>query len=119
MSSLGDREIAEEATRLRSAALERLNGESDTVQTHVKDSSNKNIAGGLNYFQLPYREKLMNTLRASPMMLLFLLFPPDAHFKGFGRNGALLLVFTVFVIQVGYNYYKWKTTEERAGSGKH
>ncbi len=119
MSSLSDREIADEAKRLRSAALERLSGESGTAQTPVKDSSNKYIAGGLNYCQLPYREKLMNTLRASPMMLLFLLFPPDAHFKGLGRNGALLLIFTVFVIQIGYNYYKWKTTEEQADSGKH
>jgi hypothetical protein len=116
VSSLSDREIAEEAARLRSAALERLNGESDTTQTAVKDSSNKYIAGRLNYFQLPYREKLMSTLRASPMMLLFLLFPSDAHFRGLGRNGALLFVFTVFVIQFGYNYYKWKTTEGQADS---
>lgn len=119
MSNLSDKEIAEKAKHLRSAALERLNVESDTAQAPAKDSSNKYLAGGLNYFQLTYREKMINTLRASPMMLLFLLFPPDAHFIGLGRNGALLLVFTVFIIQIAYNYYKWKTTEEQADSGKH
>lgn len=52
MSSLSDSEIAEEAKRLRSAALERLNGESGTAQTPVKDSSNKYIAGHLSRIRL-------------------------------------------------------------------
>ena len=119
MNRLSDREIAEEAARLRVAALDPLNSDSGISQSAVKDSSNRYIAGRVNYFQLPYREKLKSTLRASPMMLLILLFPPDAHFRGLGRSGALLLVFTVFVIQVAYNYYKWKTTEEEADPGKH
>ncbi len=45
-------------------------------------------------------------------MLVFLLFPSDAYFKGLSRNGALCLMFVLFVIQACYNYYKWKSTEQ-------
>lgn len=52
MSGLSDRQIAEKATRLRSAAIVRLNGESGATQTPVKDSRNKYIAGRVSRVRL-------------------------------------------------------------------
>lgn len=117
MIILDDKHIAEEASRLRSMALQRLNADGSKADEPSEDLRKELGTGAaLSYFQLPYRERLMNTLRASPMMLIFLLFPADAHFKGLGRNGALSLVFVVFVIQACYNYYKWKRTEQKPNS---
>lgn len=120
MTIVDDKLIAEEANRLRSEALQRINADGSMPEEPAKDLGKESTTGAsLDYFQLPYGERLKNTLRASPMMLIFFLFPADAHFKGLGRNGALALVFVLFVIQAGYNYYMWKNTEQKAEPRRH
>lgn len=109
---LNDKHIAEEANRLRAEALLRP-GTTNQVGKAAQDCPDKPVASpSLNYFQLSYRGKFFRTLYSSPIMLVFLLFPSDTHFKGLSRNSALGLMFVLFVIQACYNYYKWKSTEQ-------
>jgi hypothetical protein len=113
---LDDKHIAEEANRLRAEALLGP-GAAKRVGKAREDLPIKPVASSpLNYWQLSYRGKFMRTLYSSPIMLVFLLFPSDAHFKGLSRNGALGLMFVLFVIQACYNYYKWKSTEQSANT---
>jgi hypothetical protein len=109
---LDDKYIAEEANRLRAEALLRP-GATNKAGQATQDWPDKPVASPLlNYFELSYRGKFMRTLYSSPLMLVFLLFPSDAYFRGLSRNGALGLMFVLFVIQACYNYYKWKSTEQ-------
>jgi len=114
-NTLDDKHIAEEANRLRTEAL-LGSGAAKRVGKATEDLPIKPVASSpLNYWRLSYRGKFMRTLYSSPIMLVFLLFPSDTHFRGLGRNGALGLFFALFVIQACYNYYKWKSTEQGTG----
>ena len=76
-----------------------------------KEKVDKGMA--INYYRLSYRRKLMRTIYSAPLILAALIFIfnfaewPVPLYLTF-----CLLVIVGFILQVLYNYYKWKNTEQ-------
>ena len=82
-----------------------------SISYRGKEKVDKEMA--INYYRLSYRRKLMRTIYSAPLILAGLVFIyyfaewPAPQFISF-----CLLILVGFILQVLYNYYKWKNTEQ-------
>ena len=63
----------------------------------------------LSYFKLSYRRKLIRTLWFTPLCLFFLFADSTyMYFTVFSPGEMTLFLLFISVLQIIYNYYKWK-----------
>ncbi len=76
-----------------------------------KEKVDRGIA--INYYRLSYRRKLVRTFYSLPIIIAALIFIYYFSDWAFPVYLAFFLLITVgFFLQVFYNYYKWKKTEQ-------
>ena len=67
----------------------------------------------LNYFKLSYRRKLIRTLISVPVIILALIVIYSYTEWSMATNVLLgLLFFTIYLVQLIYNYFMWKQNEK-------
>lgn len=64
-----------------------------------------------SYWSLTYRKKFLRSLWMFPFAFIFFLLPADLIYFGLSRNALTAIVFIFLLIQIGYTFYRWKTTE--------
>ena len=82
-----------------------------SISYRGKEKVDKEMA--INYYRLSYRRKLMRIIYSAPLILAVLIFIYNfAEWPSSLYLNFCLLIIVGFILQVLYNYYKWKNTEQ-------